>query len=339
MMAERDDSGALCAVLLQVRPRVAGLLPAHWGQLIHAGLLDWLREVDPPTAARLHEPNHDRPFTTGALWDPDRPAQAAAQDGGQRLPVSPAQAHWLRITLLDETLFSPFTQPLINPPGGARHPMLRLGAIPFAITDVILTPQAATTPDAAWAGWTTYADLAARATALPAAQLRQLAMGFDSPTCFSDGDRPWGRRTCLLPDPERIFARLAHQWHAFAPPFLAAAADPDAVRAYARERMLIDAYALRTQRVHLKRIALPGFLGWCAYLLPDDGAGDRVRRQIHLLAAFAFYAGIGYKTALGLGRARCIEGRAPRAPEQHCPSALPCDTLASNQVWQRERSG
>jgi len=300
-MFERTDHGALCAVLLKVRPRLAGLLPAHWGPLIHGGLLAWLREVDPAVAARLHEPNRDRPFTTGALWWPDRRAQATAQQYGQRLPVTPAQTYWLRITLLESALFRPFTQPLLR---FADQPALQLGEIPFDIVEVVVTPRPGERPGTTWSGWTTYAELAAWAANLPEECLHTLRLEFDTPTCFSDGDRPWGRRTCVLPEPVRIFARLAHQWRVFAPPTLVGAIDEGAVRAYTAERMMIYDYRLRIQRVHLNHAPQPGFVGWCDYLLPDDDAGGCVRRQVQLLASFAFYAGVGYKTTLGLGRVR-----------------------------------
>ena len=60
-----------------------------------------------------------------------------------------------------------------------------------------------------------------------------------------------------------------------------------------------------------------GFTGRCGYTLPA-GAGlpprdEYLWRALHLLAAFAFYAGVGAKTTMGMGTARVVtsDGRRP----------------------------
>jgi CRISPR-associated endoribonuclease Cas6 len=62
--------------------------------------------------------------------------------------------------------------------------------------------------------------------------------------------------------------------------------------------------------VHFTRHPQRGFVGSCTYQLrgPDEPAMPEapltVRQQIFLLAMFAFYCGIGYKTAMGMGQVR-----------------------------------
>jgi CRISPR/Cas system endoribonuclease Cas6 (RAMP superfamily) len=56
-----------------------------------------------------------------------------------------------------------------------------------------------------------------------------------------------------------------------------------------------------------------GFLGTCKYLLraPDEPTTPEapltVRQQLLLLSQLAFYTGVGYKTAMGMGRTRVVE--------------------------------
>jgi CRISPR-associated endoribonuclease Cas6 len=58
----------------------------------------------------------------------------------------------------------------------------------------------------------------------------------------------------------------------------------------------------------------PGFVGMCKYELrgPDEELQVTeettltTRQQIWLLAQLAFYCGIGYKTAMGMGQVRPI---------------------------------
>ncbi len=55
-----------------------------------------------------------------------------------------------------------------------------------------------------------------------------------------------------------------------------------------------------------------GFVGMCKYDLrgPDEQVTEEapltVRQQILLLAQLAFYCGVGYKTAMGMGQARVV---------------------------------
>ena len=48
---------------------------------------------------------------------------------------------------------------------------------------------------------------------------------------------------------------------------------------------------------------LSGFVGMCVYRL--RGLSEQERRELTALANFAFYAGTGRKTAMGMGQTRC----------------------------------
>ncbi len=135
-----------------------------------------------------------------------------------------------------------------------------------------------------------------------------MTLEFDSPTAFGGVDRPWGRETTLLPEPLRVFGGLVRRWQRFAPAGVTDAIEPEGLAPYLEERVRVEEYALHTQRLHLRQAPLVGFVGRCTYRLPPDDAGDRLRRQVQVLAGYAFYAGVGHKTAQGLGRARRMEG-------------------------------
>jgi CRISPR/Cas system endoribonuclease Cas6 (RAMP superfamily) len=90
--------------------------------------------------------------------------------------------------------------------------------------------------------------------------------------------------------------------------------------------MVVEDYDLRTHRVQFVGHPQMGFIGSCSYLLrgPDEtspgypqgvslhvhetppNAPMTVRQQILLLAQFAFYCGVGYKTPMGMGRVRML---------------------------------
>ncbi len=300
----------LCAALLKVRASVSGLLPAFWGTLVQGAWLRWVQEVDPELSARLHAENQERPFTCSALWLPDRPAQVRLQEAGQRLAIQQGQVYWLRLTLLDGAIFGSFAQKTLALPAQeaerASIPPLTLNGIPFDLLEMVVDERAGP-GEVSWSGWTSYFRLVAESQARPARRLERLTLEFDTPTGFGGVDRPWGREITRVPEPSRVFGGLARRWQRFAPPGLAEAIEPEALTRYLEERARIEEYTLHTQRLHLRQAQLIGFVGQCTYVLPPDDAGDRLRRQAHLLANFAFYAGVGHKTAQGLGRARNVE--------------------------------
>lgn len=343
-MSENDSKRAhhLYALMLKLRPREGGEILPNAGQLAHAALLAWLGAVDAELAARLHQPNQDRPFTCSSLWFPNEREVALAQRENRRLRILPGQVYWLRLTLLADPLFRTLTQRFLQPVGGAAPgepglPELRLGSVRFNVAELIATGDlsgagASTAPSTgSWAGYASYEGLVehARTLDLGTPGARTLGLEFRSPTAFSDGQRPWGKRMHLFPSPNRVYDRLARVWNAWAPPALAL--DVRAVEAYAREWAIVAQFALETRAFHFDRHAQVGFTGRCRYELMDLGhkrstpaaeaaavpatlgAGLSPGQVLHLLTSFSFFAGVGQKTTMGMGQARPLTPSARRA--------------------------
>jgi CRISPR-associated endoribonuclease Cas6 len=215
-------------------------------------------------------------------------------------------------------------------------PSLRLGGIIFEVAELMALPadRDGQKGGISWAGYTSYERLVEQARALdlasPAAQ--HIGLEFRSPTAFSDGQVAWGKRMHLFPDPDRVFDRLARVWNEWAPSTLAL--DALLIQQYAREWIVVAQHELTTRLFHFDRYSQVGFTGTCLYRLMDvgrragpglapassdqrgspapgsgraptaAGAGLAPAQALHLLAEFAFYAGVGQKTAMGMGQAR-----------------------------------
>jgi CRISPR-associated endoribonuclease Cas6 len=300
----------LCAALLKVRARAAGLLPAFWGMLVHGAWLRWVQTVAPDLSARLHMENQERPFTCSALWLSDRQAQLRLQEAGQRLAVQQGQICWLRLTMLDGALFGTFARAALavaeDEAQRAALPPIELNGIPFDLLEMLVDDHAGAS-EISWSGWTSYAKLLEQSQRRPVRSLERLALEFDSPTAFTGEHQPWGRETIVWPEPQRVFGGLARRWQRFAPDGLARAIESEALARYLADRVRVVEYDLKTQQMHLRQARLLGFVGHAIFLLPPDDAGNHLRRQVHLLADYAFYAGVGHKTAQGLGRTRRAE--------------------------------
>jgi CRISPR-associated endoribonuclease Cas6 len=78
------------------------------------------------------------------------------------------------------------------------------------------------------------------------------------------------------------------------------------------EGIVIEDYQLQSHRVSFVDHPQRGFTGSCKYHLrgPDYATTPEmpltVRQQIRLLAGLAFYTGVGYKTAMGMGQVRLV---------------------------------
>ena len=98
-----------------------------------------------------------------------------------------------------------------------------------------------------------------------------------------------------LPLPELVFGSLLQRWNAFAPLTL-----PEEVRRYAQECLAVSRYRLQTRMLQFGAAMSVGFVGQCQYTaLVWDAYW---LRAIALLAAYAFYSGVGIRTTVGMGR-------------------------------------
>lgn len=265
----------LYSLVLDLRAQHAATLPATMGHQAHALFLDLIRQGDPALAARLHDEPNYRPFTVSPLLG------IPVQDGQVRLRSGHACS--LRFTLLDG---GPLWEHLITRFLVTQTPTLRLGAAEFLLGQVRATPGNDPT---GWAGYTDWPTLAAT-PARPYLTLR-----FASPTAFNFGDK----RFILFPEPLPVWDSLLRVWNLYAPPPLQI--DKAPLREFITRAVVVADYELHTTRLQYPNHIQKGFVGTCTYRVQEQ---DALAAQITALAEFARYAGIGYKTTMGMGQVR-----------------------------------
>jgi CRISPR-associated endoribonuclease Cas6 len=134
----------------------------------------------------------------------------------------------------------------------------------------------------------------------------ELELRFLSPTGFKRQGKQY-----LLPEPKLVFGSLLRKWKAWVDP-----AVEDLEELY--PRVGIGSYELRTQAVRLERGGVwRGFVGSLRYDLRDLEEWER--RVLGLLGRFAFYVGVGYKTAQGMGQVLCPGGGSASSPRKEPP--------------------
>lgn len=192
--------------------------------------------------------------------------------GNRRQPVTlEGDRFLLRICLLDGSLF----EPLINGFDKSSDNTVILGKFPFVIREIHLlsdTHKLTKTTD--------YYSLAVHTPTY-----EEITLKFLSPTSFK-------QKQCLqsFPLPELVFNSLLRRWNYFAPRELHFSE--------VNWQVLVSAFDLKTHAVKLQAGAEIGCQGWVKYrfLNPQQA------RIASILAEFAFYAGVGRKTSVGMGQ-------------------------------------
>jgi CRISPR-associated endoribonuclease Cas6 len=178
-----------------------------------------------------------------------------------------------RVGLMDGRILPPLLQALNQ----VEKDTLYLTEFPFKIKQVLAMPDNNST-----AQFSTYEDLAKISQAHD-----QIELQFLSPTSFKQGSQI----IQPFPLPELVFNGLLRRWNVFAPPSL---------RFQLTEwQGMIAAYDLKTQALKMKADEI-GSIGWIRYEFPNPEQA----RIATILAHFAQFAGIGRKTAMGMGQVR-----------------------------------
>jgi CRISPR-associated endoribonuclease Cas6 len=308
----------LYAFLLKLRPLREGTLMPFSGELVHAAWLDWLGSATPEVASWLHEGNKRRLFTCSSLQFPFPASRMCeAERENVHMPLTPEKTYNVRITLLLGELFPLFYNALtdfkLETMFGAKKPQfMQLGKQQFLLEEVIADSD----DSSGWTGFTSFDKLAEKARTLKLGRMEPLTLEFASLTTFNRSNarnRIYGPHPALLPLPQYVFPGLARRWQELAPPELAGMVQEERVEQYMLDDGIIIAdYNLKPHTVKFTTHWQQGFVGKCKYHLrgPDEATTDEapltVRQQILLLAQLAFYCGVGYKTSMGMGRARPV---------------------------------
>ena len=186
--------------------------------------------------------------------------------------VQEGDAFYVRIGLLQGNLLEPLLRGLEQ--WGDRT--FCLAQFPFIIKGIDMMPDTNL-----WVGASSYAMLAQTAS------LRHLTLKFLSPTSFKLNS---GQHIQPLPLAEAVFGNLHRRWNVFAPQALHFPK--------IQWQGLICNYELKAQTLKMENCDELGSIGWVTYRFPEPEQA----RIATVLAKFAFFAGVGRKTAMGMGQ-------------------------------------
>ncbi|HNT30703.1 MAG TPA: CRISPR-associated endoribonuclease Cas6, partial [bacterium] len=245
------------------------VLPPYQGYLVYSMFLSLVRKHHADLAVSLHTPDAVKLFSLSQIIGPMR-----YHDG--MLYLRADDSYYIRISILDSQSFA-----------GVLDVFLRHGIERVRIGDVYFTVQEICTQPLAhqYAAYTSGEEIWSAASSADTA----LALKFMSPTAFKSG-----RESVVLPYPGLVFGSLAKKWQRCVP------ACPLAHLDYTRVLRIARYDALATSMLTFKKAKQIGFTGTVWYEVRDTD--ERTIKSLNALSDFAFYAGVGIKTAMGMGQ-------------------------------------
>lgn len=178
---------------------------------------------------------------------------------------------YFRIGLLDGSL----VEPLMRGFELSETQSLVLGDFPFVLRNMYALPGTHQLAGAADYGLLSH----------PAQVLNDIEMHFLSPTSFKQN-----QDVQTFPLPELVFNSLHRRWNIFAP--------QQYHLPICEWNALVTAYDLKTYALKMEGGAEIGAQGWVRYRFNSP----ETARIATILANFAFFAGVGRKTAMGMGQ-------------------------------------
>lgn len=292
----------LVALVLEIRALVPTHIANHMGRAVqHFGLMV-LNETDPDLAQEIHDRDDLKPFTVSGFMTDDGLFFGDVNEGDQL---------WIRITGASQavsTALIAYQEKIHKQLASQQKVIVRLNHLPWAVAGICMDEHL-------WAGNFTYATFVERhRNARPPCEV---TLQFLSPTTFNS----MGANT-PLPLPPLVFGSLLSRWIAFTDHRLRDLPD-NQLDAFFEHHISIIRYSTATEQIRGKaRRSVVGFSGEVCYEIhrksthlqkhqPELEALLRrehrwFARTVGLLADFAFYSGIGRKTATGMGTAREI---------------------------------
>ena len=268
----------LYSVVFELRVSRATTISGATRHLTHALFLNFIRQFNLALSASLHNLPGPKPFTISALL--------GVEPLAENLTLPGEQICSLRITLLDGgDLWRHLSTYVLQ----TEVVQVHFGPAALRLTRLITSTSADLTGWAAITDWQTLARLPAQ---------RVITLQFASPTAFNLGDRAFG----LFPKPSLIWESLRRAWNAYAPQHLKM--DKHRLRTFLIEHVSVLDCDIATAMWSFPQYVQKGFVGTCTYQIQEED--DGIAANLTTLAAFARYAGIGYKTTMGMGQARAL---------------------------------
>ncbi|TCP60212.1 CRISPR-associated Cas6 family protein [Heliophilum fasciatum] len=262
----------LLSMVFRLQAMNNAFLPLSHGAMAYAALLKMIDRRSPALAKEIHDVQSAKPITVAPLQS------AGMVPSHPHVHIVAGEVFTWRVTALTANVAEEIQQMVHS------VERVQIGQGIFQVLEVVTSWA-----EHGEARQTTYPELLNRweRQAVPA----EVTLQFVTPTAFRRG-----RVHQLLPTPRLVWGSLLDRWNRWAPQSFTIGRD------LLEEAILLRAWQGGTQRIELDHRAATGFTGQFTYRVQPNYPA--VRLMMAVLADFAFFSGVGWQTAHGMGQVR-----------------------------------
>lgn len=292
----------LVSLVFQLKPEKNGTIPVTNGQHLHGIFFDkLLAQLEPALSDKLHT-EKQKPFTLSNI----QPVERQSGDK-QSISLHSSQTYWFRLTGLNpwfsNYLLTGFREKLTTQPGVWPLKIDNIFGHTFNVIQILKRPEqhlwAAQIdyPLLTKAGQLSYLKQRNSNSTSNSKKVSRVRLNFCSPALITLAKEGIPNATQLIPSSRSIFGELARRWSIFSGEQL----DRESFQQELDDKVIISAYELATEQIWLKSPQVC-FRGWCEYSSFSDNPD--FNSLLHTMSLFAFFAGVGGKSAMGCGQVR-----------------------------------
>jgi CRISPR-associated endoribonuclease Cas6 len=259
-------------VVIKLRALKSGTYDFCPVQKIHSFFLGLIRKSNEQMSKQLHDEHKEKSFTVSSFLGKEIDRSIEIQESGY---------YFIRLTILDEEVFNTMISSLLEK--NTLREDVRIGNIDYRILELFFDKE-----QSKWADCVSDQELFNRRYTSNLIKLR-----FYTPTLFRSGDLH-----CKQPIPEKVFTSLFRKFNKYSEEKF----DENIEERF--KTITIHEKKTQSRRVSFRDFYLEGFIGDVIFKIPDHD--DQLIKVANVLADFAFYAGVGYKTTMGLGQVQRI---------------------------------
>ncbi|MCL0053026.1 CRISPR-associated endoribonuclease Cas6 [Dehalococcoidales bacterium] len=262
------------SILVSLSTKEEVVLKGLGGEALHGLFFEVLKGKSEAIASKLHNLKAEKPFSLSPPLEENELKQGYSFiPQGERITF--------KVTLLDEELLADAISAFFTAMLEGR--ILKLSEKSVVVEKVDVR-------EGKFVSFTSFTKI------LSEVDLQEkITLEFLTPTSFRVNEMQ-----SLFPEPRLVLSSLLKRWNVFSKTKLA-----DEVSEIF-PLIQVSNYSLRTELVNFSKYKIIGFKGRIEYRLPQKSPGTLLQAT-NALADFAFYAGVGTKTTMGMGQTRRIK--------------------------------
>ncbi|WP_368493436.1 CRISPR-associated endoribonuclease Cas6 [Marinitoga sp. 1154] len=258
------------SVVVELKALETGVIPTYPGKKIHGMFFNVLKKASEEVSKKLHQNFNNKAFTVSSFL---------GKKVDEPVSIMKNKRYYIRLTFLNEKIFNLFTVTMFKNKIFKKE--IYIENIKFSILRVIFDEE-----QSKWAGVLSIDELLSKKD-----YSNKIKLKFYTPTLFRVGDKH-----LRYPDAKKIYTGLLNKFNKYSEYKF-----NESIKEEFSNIKIINK-RIRKKRVFINNFYLEGFVGDVEFEISQGN--NELLKIVNILSEFSFYAGIGYKTTMGMGQVR-----------------------------------